>query len=440
MSLSARRLAALAAGLALAVPLTVRAVAPAPGEQAVPAVPAPDLWQAADRDARDCRSQTGLLTQLGLSGEEALTLWNRLGAQAARGLEEGTLSLTQLELRALPNCRQALLERYDAWALANPELEAEAVVLQVNMDLDRPFYQDPEAIPLESGETDLQVLVNKYHALSPDYVPQLVPLTGLGSGSLAPEAAQAFSQMAAAAKADGISLRSKSAYRSYSTQKTIYNRNLSQYSQRFTDTFSARPGHSEHQTGLALDINSASMLDHFEDTPAYAWLQEHCAQYGFILRYPEGKDAVTGYRFEPWHYRYVGTEIASVCMAEGLTLEEYFAAQPSGWGEAPALSLGGQALTLEAAPLYLDGQWYCPARELALALGWQEEGEALVLGERRVVLAAGQPCRVDGRLLRLSPPALELEGQLWLPLPALCTALELDWEARGDCLLLTPRT
>ena len=163
-----------------------------------------------------------------------------------------------------------------------------------------------------------------------DYVPELESVgAGYGSGSLRPQAAAAFRAMADAARADGISLRSVSAYRSYARQESTYNRWLSQDSQASVDTYSARPGASEHQTGLALDINVASLKAHFEDTPAYAWLAEHCAEYGFILRYPQGKEHITGYQFEPWHYRYVGVEVAQVCMDRGLTLEEYFALRPA---------------------------------------------------------------------------------------------------------------
>ena len=135
--------------------------------------------------------------------------------------------------------------------------------------------------------------------------------------------------MADGAKQDGILLRSVSAYRSYQHQKSTYNRYLKQYQQIMVDTFSARPGHSEHQTGLALDINVASSSAHFERTPAFAWLKEHCAEYGFLLRYDQGKETITGYRFEPWHYRYVGQEIAKICMEQGLAYEEYLAVQPT---------------------------------------------------------------------------------------------------------------
>ncbi|MCI9294442.1 MAG: M15 family metallopeptidase [Lawsonibacter sp.] len=134
--------------------------------------------------------------------------------------------------------------------------------------------------------------------------------------------------MADAAREEGVSLRSVSAYRSYQRQTSTYNRYLSQDRQASVDTYSARPGHSEHQTGLALDINTASIPAHFENTPAFAWLKEHCAQYGFILRYPQGKEGITGYRFEPWHYRYVGLEAAQACMSQGLTFEEYLAQRP----------------------------------------------------------------------------------------------------------------
>ncbi len=228
---------------------------------------------------------------------------------------------------SLPFARPDRMERYQAWAEANPDWTAAQTVLWVNMDRDRPFYTDPDTVEQPDS---LTVLVNKYHLLSADYVPELESVgAGYGSGSLRPQAADAFRAMADAARADGISLRSVSAYRSYDRQESIYRRYLSQDSQSSVDTYSARPGSSEHQTGLALDINVASLKAHFEDTPAYAWLVEHCAEFGFVLRYPQGKESITGYQFEPWHYRYVGREIAQVCMDQNLTLEEYFALQPT---------------------------------------------------------------------------------------------------------------
>lgn len=227
----------------------------------------------------------------------------------------------------LENSVLELDERYRAWAEANPQLTTEQVVLAVNIGLDKEFYEDTDLV---SQPDSLTVLVNKYHALPQDYVPKLEALGyPYGTGSLRPEAAAAFRAMADAARKDGISLQSVSAYRSYERQESIYARYLSQDTQASVDSYSARPGYSEHQTALALDINTASLSAHFENTPAYAWLVEHCAEYGFILRYPQGKEDITGYRFEPWHYRYVGTEAAQACMSQNITFEEYLALQPT---------------------------------------------------------------------------------------------------------------
>ena len=237
--------------------------------------------------------------------------------------ESEQLKQTRLDWLALSNACEDRLERYADWEVLCPELEAAEVVLQVNLDLDRAPYDGPRTV---SAPDSLEVLVNKYNALPQDYVPELEQLgADYGGGSLRPEAAWAFREMADAAREDGISLRSVSAYRSYQRQEHTYNRYLARYRRNTVDTFSARPGYSEHQTGLALDINTASTGARFENTPAFAWLTEHCARYGFILRYGQGKEAITGYRFEPWHYRYVGTGIAQVCMEQGLSYEEYLA-------------------------------------------------------------------------------------------------------------------
>ena len=133
--------------------------------------------------------------------------------------------------------------------------------------------------------------------------------------------------MADQARTEGIRLWNVSSYRSYGTQERVYDRYVSQDGQSLADTYSARPGSSEHQTGLARDINTASVQAHFENTPTYAWLVEHCAEYGFILRYPEGKERITGYRFEPWHYRYVGVEAANYMKDNELSLEEFYIEQ-----------------------------------------------------------------------------------------------------------------
>jgi len=154
------------------------------------------------------------------------------------------------------------------------------------------------------------LLVNKNYNLPSNYNP--------GTNK---EALQAFYNMKNEASQNGISLWIVSGFRSYETQKSIYNRNVGLYGEQVANTFSAKPGQSEHQTGLAFDINSTKWA--FENTKEAKWLAEHCQEYGFIIRYPKGKEDITGYVYEPWHIRYVGEELAVKIKDSGLCLEEY---------------------------------------------------------------------------------------------------------------------
>lgn len=221
------------------------------------------------------------------------------------------------------------LDRYEAYHAQHPELTAEEAVVRVNIGLDAPPYGDPEEV---EDPDSLTALVNQYHALPADYAPKVVYLTAAYTNQrdrLRPVACRAFMKMADAAAQEGLRIYNASAYRSYTTQKWVYQRYVNQEGTQEADTYSARPGCSEHQTGLALDINTASLSDHFEETEEYAWLVENSWRYGFILRFPEGKEEITGYQFEPWHYRYVGPAAARVCYENGWTLEEYHARQPA---------------------------------------------------------------------------------------------------------------
>ena len=302
-----------------------RGVLPAgmlPETEEAPPSPAP-----AEEEPSLAQHIAALLADQGLSEGQTAALCLRLEADPAllALLEGNELTGADLICLALPNGRSDRLDRYSAWAARHPELGPEEVVLQVGIGRDRAPYQEVETI---ADPDSLGVLVDKRHALPADYVPALEQLgAGYGTGSLRPEAAAAFRAMADAARADGISLRSVSAYRSYQRQESVYNSYLRRDSRASVDAYSARPGHSEHQTGLAVDINTASTSAHFENTPAFAWLEAHCAEYGFLLRYGQGQEEITGYRFEPWHYRYVGTEVAQACMDQGITYEEHLALQ-----------------------------------------------------------------------------------------------------------------
>ena len=156
---------------------------------------------------------------------------------------------------------------------------------------------------------DILIVNKKYH---------LPAAYNLGVDKTAKEK---FEQMRKAALKDNIGLRIVSSYRSYNTQAAIYNKNLNLHGERIANRFSAKPGQSEHQTGLAFDINQANRS--FVGTKEAKWLQENCYKYGFIIRYPSGKESVTGYVYEPWHIRYVGEDVAKEIFESGLCLEEY---------------------------------------------------------------------------------------------------------------------
>jgi D-alanyl-D-alanine carboxypeptidase len=180
--------------------------------------------------------------------------------------------------------------------------------------------------------SSLQVVVNKKHKLPPDYVPSLQQVEG---GQMRPEAASALEDLYAKAKNDEIPLKIISSYRSYSQQVSVYNGYAAQYGADKADTFSARPGHSEHQTGLAVDLGASSgqcdLEICFETTATGDWIKNNSYIYGFIIRYPKDKETLTGYQFEPWHLRYVGKDIASKLHTSGQTLDQYYAIEAGGY-------------------------------------------------------------------------------------------------------------
>ena len=154
------------------------------------------------------------------------------------------------------------------------------------------------------------LIVNKSYGLPESYNP------GLDATTKA-----AFEQMKADAEKEGLNLYIGSDFRDYAYQVKIYNNYNDLYGWEMADTFSARPGYSEHQTGLTIDCNTID--DAFGETEEAKWLAAHCADYGFIIRFPDGKENITGYQYEPWHIRYVGVDTAKEIMSQGLTLEEY---------------------------------------------------------------------------------------------------------------------
>lgn len=195
------------------------------------------------------------------------------------------------------------------------------------------MYGIPEALDVrETDDGDLFVLVNKLHAVSRDYQPTDMvvmdnKLTTWQNLELKSDAYDAYLKLYRDAKKEGYDLKVCSAYRTYSTQKTLYANAVKNKGQKTADIRSAYAGRSEHHTGYAIDITSKSMgwglKQDFADYPDGAWINDHCSEYGFIIRYPKDKTAVTGYDYEPWHLRYVGTDAAAEITEQGITLEEY---------------------------------------------------------------------------------------------------------------------
>ena len=186
---------------------------------------------------------------------------------------------------------------------------------------------------VESSPESLRCLVNKMRPFAQiDWEPN--DLVDFEGQQLRAEAARAARAMMDAAKAEGVTLTVSSAYRSYAVQQQTYQHWVSVNGQRLADQLSARPGYSEHQTGLAIDFSSPEgcrLEECYEDTRAGRWLAKNAPNYGFILRFPKGQQAITGYLFEPWHYRYLGKDLAAQYASSGAgTLEEFL-----GTGAAP---------------------------------------------------------------------------------------------------------
>lgn len=225
-----------------------------------------------------------------------------------------------LECRALEHFIPDNLFNYLDYIKSNPEIPADKAAALVNIGAQKRFYSDVREV---SDPSAIEVLCNKIYKLPDDYVPEdLVYIPGTGY-RLRKEAADKFVQMQEAARSAGIYFYVYSAYRSYDTQKSLFET----YSQRdgveAADTYSARPGHSEHQAGLAVDLMSAAESV-FENSDEYLWLINNAHNYGFILRYPEEYTDITGYTFECWHWRYVGLEAAGRMHVEKIaTYEEY---------------------------------------------------------------------------------------------------------------------
>ena len=218
------------------------------------------------------------------------------------------------------------IDRYIAYKKKNPKLSNNDIVLRVNMGIDRDFYTNiKKAINLNTNS----ILVNKFYYLDQNYVPEnleeIDSKYSVPGKQLVNVARISFEFLAKKAYEEGYHIRAVSTYRSYSYQTNLYNNYVSQDGVEEADKYSARAGFSEHQTGLAVDVdNRETDFNNFESTKEFNWMLENAHKYGFILRYPKGKEFITGYIYEPWHFRYVGVEVATYIYQNDLTYEEYY--------------------------------------------------------------------------------------------------------------------
>lgn len=228
------------------------------------------------------------------------------------------------------------LDNWDRYQSATQE-NLEERVLYVNMNLDLEPYSTDYVV----SDASYDFLVNKYYRLPEGYKPNdLVEInpeyacvrgvdyscTMMAKQELRQEAASAYEAFAAAATAQGIAMRAIATYRTYEYQASLWNNAKNNYGQAYADSYYARPGQSEHNSGLAVDITFNQInYTTIASSPLYAWVLAQAPSYGFILRYPEDQTDKTLYNYESWHFRYVGKEVATTIMENGWTLEEYTA-------------------------------------------------------------------------------------------------------------------
>ena len=219
------------------------------------------------------------------------------------------------------------LNRYLSYHKKNKHLSHKEIVEIVNMNLDIDYYDNPQKALYKN--TDI-VLVNKHYFLEQDYTPDNLEtvkrIYSVGNMRLVRSAKIAFEQLSEKAKEENLNIIAMSTYRSYDYQKNLYNKYVQIDGIEKADTYSARPGYSEHQTGLALDVcNKTIPYTEFENTEEFQWMKKHAHEYGFILRFPKGKERETGYEYEAWHYRYVGIKTATYIKNNNITLEKFIA-------------------------------------------------------------------------------------------------------------------
>lgn len=268
------------------------------------------------------------INKLGYSLEETKKLIEILPEERLNFILENKYNDTYYQIVNQKYYIEKNFDKYVEYKTYHEDTSYEDVIAIVNVHANIGWYNET----FESNtEDDYLVLVNKFYYLNKDYERNDIQNISLAysyhGNSASTIVIEQFEKMRDDVEEKlGVRLMVNSSYRSYKDQEEVYN-NFKNISLQYADSYAARPGHSEHQTGLSIDITSLEHpnINEFKESTEYAWLKENCHKYGFILRYPENKEHITGYNTESWHFRYVGEKVAKQIYEENITFDEYYA-------------------------------------------------------------------------------------------------------------------
>ena len=271
------------------------------------------------------------LIEKGYSEEDTKTILEKLSNDKISSILETEKNDNIVNLVKEKYFLEKNLDRYLSYLEEEEDTSFSDVVAIVNVHADSRWYEEEFQVDTSLNEL---MMVNKFYTLDETYTPEnlvTIPLTyaygNEGDNQILDYAYEKFLDMWQAANDEGYYLMVNSSYRNYEEQQQTYDNLKNTVGERKADEIAARPGHSEHQTGLVVDMTSKNSpySNEFADSEEYKWLKEHAHEFGFIERYPEGKTYLTGYNPESWHWRYVGVEAATTMYEENITYDEYYA-------------------------------------------------------------------------------------------------------------------
>ena len=270
------------------------------------------------------------LTEVGYTLDESKLLINKLNDENEKYFVEHEKDNNIISIIKEKYFLEKNLYDYIDYKINNKKASYSDVIAIVNVHANKDWY-DNKTIKETDMSKDNLILVNKFYKLKSDYIPEDLTNINLNyaydNNKVRKEVNDAFVNMASAAKEENIKLIANSSFRDYDRQDAVYKEFYYSKGIDYADKYAARPGHSEHQTGLCIDIFTGgnSNTENFEESDAYKWLIKNAHKYGFILRYPKDKEYLTGYNYESWHYRYLGIDIATKVYESNLTYDEYYA-------------------------------------------------------------------------------------------------------------------